>query len=129
MHNTLIIRAINPNIRTTLSTVLALRGIVHARRINHFQQLQRPRLLMRAASISAMVYRRTKHLPRLLNYGQMPKHPKAILRLNEIKGALNALRKTEESACNLLNHIDVIIATVGETRDLRLSTKTYQLTT
>ena len=84
---------------------------------------------MRAASISAMVYRRTKHLPRLLNYGQMPKHPKAILRLNEIKGALNALRKTEESACNLLNHIDVIIATVGETRDLRLSTKTYQLTT
>jgi hypothetical protein len=67
MHNTLKIRAINQNIRTTLSTVLVLRGIVYTRRINHFQQLQRPRLLMRAASINAMVYRRTNHLPRLLN--------------------------------------------------------------
>ena len=81
------------------------------------QQLQRPRLLMRAARIGAMDYRRTAQLPRLLGYGQMPKHSEAILRLIEIEGDLNALRKAGESAYNLLRHIDVMIAIVGEARD------------
>ena len=38
------------------------------------QQLQRPRLLMRAARIGAMDYRRSAQLPRLLGYDQLPKH-------------------------------------------------------
>jgi hypothetical protein len=49
-----------------------------------------------------MDYRRTAQLPRLLGYGQMPKHSEAILRLIEIEGDLNALRKAGESAYNLL---------------------------
>ena len=85
------------------------------------QQLQRPKLLMRAARIGAMDYRRTAHLPRLLGYGQIPKHSEAIFRLIEIEGDLNALRKAGESAYNLLRHIDVMIAIVGEARDLRAS--------
>jgi hypothetical protein len=76
---------------------------------------------MRAARIRAMDYRRTAHLPRLLGYGQMPKHSDAILRLIEIEGFLNALHKAGQSAYNLLRHIDVMIAIVEEARDLRAS--------
>lgn len=43
------------------------------------------------------------------------------MRLIEIEGDLNALRKAGESAYNLLRHIDVMIAIVGEARDLRAS--------
>ena len=87
------------------------------------QKLRRPKLLMRAARIGAGEYKRVAHLPRLLGYGRIPKHSEAILRSIEIEieEGLNALRKAGESACNLLRHIDVMIAIVGEARDLRAS--------
>ena len=85
------------------------------------QNLHRPKLLMRAARIGATDYRRSAHLPRLLGYGQTPKHTSAIHRLMEIEGDLNALRKSGESSYNLVRHIDVLIAIVGEARFLRAS--------
>ena len=83
------------------------------------QKLRRPKLLMRAARIGAAEYKRLAHRPRLLGYGRMPKHSEAILRFIEIEENLNALRKAGESAYNLLRHIDVMIAIVGEAPDLR----------
>jgi len=80
------------------------------------QALHRPQLLMRAARIGAMEYKRLAHLPRLLGYGQMPKHVAAILRLMEHEDELNSLRKLGESSYNLIRHIDVLIAIVGEAR-------------
>ena len=83
--------------------------------------LKRPRLLMRAARIGAEDYRRSAHLPRLLGYGHLPRHGAALLRLMEMEAELNAQRVGEDSAYNLLRHIDVLIAIVGETRILRAS--------
>ena len=83
--------------------------------------LRRPRLLMRAARIGAEDYRRTAHLPRLLGYGQVPRQGAALLRLVEIEQDLNKQRIEEEAAYNLLRHIDVLIAIVGESRILRAS--------
>lgn len=83
--------------------------------------LRRPRLLMRAARIGAEDYRRNAHLPRLLGYGHMPRHGAALMRLVEIETDLNAQRLNEDSAYNLLRHIDVLIAIVGEARIMRAS--------
>jgi hypothetical protein len=84
-------------------------------------KLRRPKMLMRAAQIGVAEYKRVAHLPRLLGYGRMPKQSEAILKLIEIEKILKALRKAGESADNLLRHIDVMIAIVGEARDLRAS--------
>lgn len=81
--------------------------------------LRRPRLLMRAARIGAEDYRRNAHLPRLLGYGQMPRHGAALMRLVEIESDLNDQRLSEDSAYSLLRHIDVLIAIVGEARIMR----------
>lgn len=88
------------------------------------KNLHRPKLLMRAARIGATDYRRSAHLPRLLGYGQLPRHSAAILKLIELEDELNALRKSGESAYNLIRHIDVLIAIVGEARILRASQPT-----
>ena len=84
-------------------------------------KLRRPKMLMRAAQIGVAEYKRVAHLPRLLGYGRVPKQSEAILKLIEIEKNLKALRKAGESADNLLRHIDVMIAIVGEARDLRAS--------
>ena len=81
--------------------------------------LHRPRLLMRAARIGAEDYRRTAHLPRLLGYGNLPRHGIALMRLMEIEATLNDQRLADDSAYSLLRHIDVLIAIVGEARVLR----------
>ncbi len=84
-------------------------------------KLRRPKMLMRAAQIGVAEYKRVAHLLRLLGYGRMPKQSEAILKLIEIEKNLKELRKARESADNLLRHIDVMIAIVGEARDLRAS--------
>ena len=86
-------------------------------------KLRRPKMLMRAAQIGVAEYKRVAHLLRLLGYGRMPKQSEVILKLIEIEieKNLKALRKAGESADNLLRHIDVMIAIVGEARDLRAS--------
>ena len=81
--------------------------------------LHRPRLLMRAARIGAEDYRRSAHLPRLLGYGQLPRHGAALMRLMEIEGELNEQRVGDDSSYSLLRHIDILIAIVGEARIMR----------
>lgn len=85
------------------------------------QTLRRPQLLMRAARIGALEYRRAAHLPRLLGYGQTPKTTAALFKLIEFEDELNTQRKSGDSAYNLIRHIDVLIAVVGEARILRAS--------
>jgi hypothetical protein len=85
------------------------------------QTLHRPQLLMRAARIGAVEYRRSAHLPRFLRYGRTPKTAAALLKLIEYEDELNIQRKSGESAYNLVRHLDVLIAIVGEARILRAS--------
>lgn len=80
------------------------------------QGLRRPRLLMRAARIGAEDYRRGAHLPRLLGYGNLPRHTQALMRLMELEAELNTQRIEDASAYNLLRHVDILIAIVGEAR-------------
>lgn len=87
--------------------------------LSMLQSLKRPRLLMRAARIGAEEYRRTAHLPRLLGYGNLPRHAPALMRLMEIEAELNTQRVEDDSAYSLLRHIDVLIAIVGEARVLQ----------
>ena len=85
------------------------------------QTLHRPQLLIRTARIGAEEYRRSAHLPRLLGYGRTPKTAAAMLKLIEYDDELNIQRKSGESAYNLVRHLDVLIANVGEARILRAS--------
>ncbi|WP_415920706.1 DUF6477 family protein [Tateyamaria sp. SN6-1] len=92
--------------------------------LSMLQSLKRPRLLMRAARIGAEEYRRTAHLPRLLGYGNLPRHAPALMRLMEIEAELNTQRVEDDSAYSLLRHIDVLIAIVGEARVLQAAQTT-----
>lgn len=81
--------------------------------------LHRPRLLMRAARIGAQDYRRSVHLPRLLGYGVLPRHGAALLKLMDIEAELDAQRTGADAGYSLIRHVDVLIAMVGEARELR----------
>ncbi len=83
------------------------------------QALHRPRLLMRAARIGAEDYRRNTHLPRLLGFGNVPRHTLALLRLMEIEAELDISRRAADAGYSLIRHVDVLIAMVGEARILR----------
>lgn len=90
--------------------------------------LHRPRLLMRAARIGAAEYRRDGHLPRLLGYGVLPRHGKALMRLVDIEAELERQRSTADTSYSLVAHVDVLIAIVGETRALRAAQAVPQST-
>ena len=87
--------------------------------LSMLQALRRPRLLMRAARIGADEYSRTTHLPRLMGYRVLPRHGAALLKLMELEGDLNTQRISGNTSYNLVKHVDVLIAMVGEARVLR----------
>jgi hypothetical protein len=89
--------------------------------------LNRPRLLMRAARIGAQDYRRAGHLPRILGYGQLPRHGETLMRLVDIEAQLEEQRKTVDATYSLIRHVDVLIAIVGEARALRATHSGPQL--
>ncbi len=84
--------------------------------LSMLQNMQRPRLMMRAARIGAEDYRRTAHLPRLLGYGTLPRHGQALMKLIQIEAQLEDQRTTGDAAYNLVRHLDVLIAMVAEAR-------------
>lgn len=92
--------------------------------LSMLQALRRPPLLMRAARIGADDYRRAAHLPRLLGYGVLPRHGSALLKLMEIESAINAQRMSGDTSYNLVKHVDVLIAMVGEARVLMRTAQT-----
>lgn len=81
--------------------------------------LHRPRTLMRAARIGAQDYRRAAHLPRLLGYGALPRHADALMRLIDAGSAMESERTDADPCYNVVRHVDVLIAIVGEARELR----------
>lgn len=89
--------------------------------ISMLQAVRRPPLLMRAARIGAEEYRRDSHLPRLLGYGVLPKHGQALLKLMEMEATVNELRLSGNASYNLVKHVDLLIAMLGEARVLRAS--------
>jgi len=89
--------------------------------------LHRPRLLMRAARIGAQDYRRKAHLPRLLGYGNLPRHGQALMQLLDLEAGLEQQRACADAGYSLVSHVDVLIAIVGEARELRAAQQGPQL--
>lgn len=87
--------------------------------LSYLSQLNRPRLLVRAARIGTQDYRREVHLPRLLGVAQSPKSGDALLRLSEIESNLNEKRLAQDASYSLTKHVDILIAIVAEARILR----------
>lgn len=81
--------------------------------------LRRPRLLIQAARIGAAEYRRSTHLPRHLGHGGLPRSGPALLRLMEMENELNDRRLGHEAAYSATDHVDILIAMMGEARLLR----------
>ncbi|MEH6832583.1 MAG: DUF6477 family protein [Sulfitobacter sp.] len=81
--------------------------------------MHRPRLLMRAARIGAQDYRRETLLPRLLGYGVLPRHADALMRLIGAEQEIESMRTNTDPCYNVVSHVEIMIAIVGEARELR----------
>lgn len=85
--------------------------------------LNRPRLLVRAARFGVDDYSRSTHLPRLLG-GVAPIRPgAAVIRLIEIEATLNDKRVAGAADYSVARHVEVLIAIMGEARQLRALTQ------
>ena len=83
--------------------------------------LKRPRLLTRAAQMGAEHYYRDSHLDRVLGLGSHLRSGPVLIKLMEKEAALNAQRLSQDAAYSLTQHLDLLIAMVGEARILRAS--------
>lgn len=91
------------------------------------QDLRRPRLLIRAARHGVDEYRRESHLKRHLGYGTLPRSGPALMRLMEKEAILNEQRRTGSAEYSIVQHVDILIAIMGEARQLRASTDPISL--
>ena len=78
--------------------------------------LRRPRLLIRAARLGARDYCRDRHLQRILGYGAMPRPAAAVIRLMERERTMDDLRRADAAGYSLSQHLDILIALIGEAR-------------
>lgn len=81
-------------------------------------QLRRPPLLVRAARIGAETYDRARVLPLLLGVQPPPAPVPALRRLVEIEAGEEHDRKTRAAHYSAARHITVLIALMGEARNL-----------
>lgn len=81
--------------------------------------LRRPRLLMRAAQIGAAGYRRDRHLARHLDATGLPGSDRVLEHLMDREARMNTLRKTGNAGYSPARHVDLLIAVLGEARNLR----------
>jgi len=82
--------------------------------LGRLSALHRPRLLIRAARIGARDYRRDRHLPRLLGFGNLPKTPLAVLQLIELEQPMDQRRCDGDPGYSLTRHVELMIALMGE---------------
>ena len=82
-------------------------------------QLRRPRLLIQAARIGAVEYRRDLHLRRHLGPGPLPRSGESLMRLIEKEAQLNTKRRDGDAGYSIAEHVEVLIAMMGEARLMR----------
>ncbi|MCM2562097.1 DUF6477 family protein [Lutimaribacter sp. EGI FJ00015] len=83
--------------------------------------LHRPRLLLRAARIGAHDYRRGAHLRPLLKTATLPVAGAAVMALLEIEQEMDDARRRGDAAYSPRHHVSVLIALMGEARQMRAS--------
>jgi hypothetical protein len=77
-------------------------------------QTTRPRILVKAAKISAQHYERTMMLGKILRTTKLPSHASAITLLTEREEALNEARLIHDASYRIQHHITVLSALMGE---------------
>lgn len=78
--------------------------------------LKRPGLLVRTARIGADDYRRDVHLRRILKRDVSTRTGEAILRILEIEAEINDRRVANHAEYSVAEHVEVLIALLGEAR-------------
>ncbi|WP_157046610.1 DUF6477 family protein [Roseovarius sp. 217] len=76
--------------------------------------LRRPPLLIRAARIGLSAYRREAHLGRHVGNGVLPRSSQALAHLIETEARLEHDRKVHATGYSPLQHVDILIAMMGE---------------
>jgi hypothetical protein len=84
-----------------------------------FRGLRRPPLLIQAARIGSAGYDRTVHLGRHLEHEPLPRAGDALMQLIDIEAGLEADRKDRAAHYKAARHVDVLIAMLGEMRELQ----------
>ncbi len=84
-------------------------------------QLQRPRLLVRAARAGVEEYRRERHLPRLLSTMEAPRSGEAVMQLMQMEAEEDGRRRAGAAEYSIPAHVNLLIAIMGEARLLRLA--------
>lgn len=78
------------------------------------KSLRRPGLLMRAARLGAVEYRRERDLKRVLKSRNLPIPETAINNLLSEEDVLEEKRKTGDAAYSITRHVDIMIALISE---------------
>lgn len=87
--------------------------------LTRLNNIHRPRLLIQAARIGAATYRRELHLRRLFEGGTIPLSGEALSRLMEMEEEMNDNRQQNAASYCAADHVDLLIAMMGEARLLR----------
>lgn len=87
--------------------------------LDTLNRIRRPRLLIQAARIGAATYRRDLHLRRLFGTEPVPRGSDALSRLMEWESEMNRSRKHSEAGYSAADHVDLLIAMMGEARLVR----------
>ena len=80
------------------------------------RQLNRPKLLVRAARFGLDEYRRGRTLRRLLDQGDNLRPDEALLQLMDVESDINDKRIARSAEYSIAEHIDYLTAIMGETR-------------
>ncbi|WP_317054618.1 DUF6477 family protein [Roseovarius rhodophyticola] len=87
--------------------------------LNKLDAIKRPRLLISAARIGSMEYRRDTHLTRHFKDGYPSRSKDALEQLIKIESDLDAKRSDAVAGYSVAHHVEVLIAMMGEARILR----------
>ncbi len=83
--------------------------------------LKRPRTLIRAARIGLADYRREIHLNRFITAIPLPTVNDATEQLLELEDRTNAQRLNDDMTYSVKQHVEILIALMGEARLLSAS--------
>lgn len=83
--------------------------------------LRRPRLLIRAARLGQADYNRTRDLRRVMKTSELPTPGRAILSLINREAQIEEARKNGDASYSIAQHVDVLVAMMGEARLLVLA--------
>lgn len=89
--------------------------------LNLLKSLRRPRLLIRAARLGQVDYNRSRDLPRVLRTQALPSPGKAVMALVEKEAGLELARKEGTAGYSVVQHVDVLVAMMGEAQILSAS--------